>query len=99
MAPSRLRAFGGHATRYEKDRRILSAVWRAWADGRPLPTYRDLRRLAGLTLGPTWEHCDRLIEEGWLVRADNFGNRTLRPGPRFAGLDGDEPLEAHSYDG
>ena len=89
----------------EKDARIIEAVARAWSErGDGIP-YDEIAPLAGLesrsavhrrVTGKGYSS-DRtgggLIEHGWLVAAEGCRGRTLRPGPRFAGIDHGWPLE------
>lgn len=88
-----------------KDRAIVKAVAEAWGKGHVAPNQRDLVKASGLSVSTVnWRirgfkvagirrHGGGLIERGWLLGED-FLYRTLRPGPRFAGLDSDGwPME------
>ena len=79
-----------------RDAQIIAAVARGWSEGRNL-TYRELLPISGLrSLSAIWIRIwkfNGLVRQGWL-RGDDLLVRTLRPGPRFAGLDVDGwPLE------
>lgn len=88
----------------QRDRAILSKVWRRWAQSDVGSAYGDF----GLTLSTVFYRVKGfargtggiihlrtnggLVSQGWLKRSAAL--RTLRPGPRFAGLDADGwPLE------
>ena len=75
-----------------KDIVLLNAVWRAWVTGHPV-TCRDLAALLDRTSAPTWFRTERLIRDGWLAKDVDRRQRTLRPGPRFAGLYDGMPME------
>lgn len=76
----------------DKDAAICRAVWQAWAKG-GAPTYRSVAAELGVSsstvyvrvMGNEW-HPSPLTSRGWL-KAARAQLRTLRPGPRFAGLD------------
>lgn len=84
---------------------ILRCVWRAWASHRTL-SYREIVAETGLPLvmlnfylksrqnqgERNKSHCG-LIEKGWLIEGSAI-RRTLRPGPRFAAMQGETVYEA-----
>ena len=88
----------------ERDRAILQEVWLNWSHHLPT-SYRWLRERTGASLGGlkyriTGEghNAKALIAEGWLRNRETPTRgvrtwRTLRPGPRFAGMDAGWPLE------
>ena len=83
-----------------QERAILLAVWRMWADGKRL-THRGIAKAAGAPLstcngwmyGPNGPARCGFIERGWLAREPHTIG-TLRPGLRFAGVQGDRIYEA-----
>lgn len=81
----------------ERDRLILAAVWRG------VRNYRALEKATGISLaalvfrilGHDKAYKRRgggLVTQGWL-RKEALIMGVIRPGPRFAGMDGDSPLE------
>ena len=91
-----------------KDRAIIKAVAEAWGAGKASPSYRELLECTGLRSTNTiyWRinggqygydyRSGGLVGQGWLSVDEQGAGlaRTLRPGPRFAGLDADGwPLE------
>ena len=75
-----------------KDIVLLNAVWRAWAEERPMPSILELGDLMDRSKTAARERVVRLTRLGWLV-ADDGACRSLRPGPRFAGLYDGMPME------
>ena len=75
-----------------KDIVLLNAVWRAWVTGHAV-TGRELAALLDRTSCPTWRRIERLAGDGWLAKDEDRRQRTLRPGPRFAGLYDGMPME------
>lgn len=72
-----------------RDAAIVLAVAKRWADHGGV-TYRDLERDTGLPLSSLvlliWKNRRHsLIASGWITQ-DKGANRTLRPGPRFGGM-------------
>ena len=86
-----------------KDAAIVRAVVRGWNEGLRV-TFREIEASTGYAISNIffrvrgYDHDGArrrgggLIERGWL-RSEPFINRVLIPGPRFAGMDGDHPLE------
>ena len=85
-----------------RDTRIMRVVVNAWKEGRTV-TYREIEASTELSTSVIryriWGYDSRgprrgggLIERGWLQAAAMAG-RTIRPGPRFAGMDHGHPLE------
>ena len=72
----------------ERQRRILTAVWRAWGDYRSL-SIRELQRACGHKSTSTTQYqVARLTAMGWLSRRQQrYTTRTTVPGPRFAALE------------
>ena len=78
----------------ERDRAILRDVWNAWQDYKTV-SRRQLVRRTGISSGSISYRLmepGRLIPAGWLAQERGL-IRTLRPGPRFAGMDAGWPLE------
>lgn len=90
-APVRMRSDWSRA----KDVLLLNAVWRAWVDERPAFTHRECAALIDRSLSATNERIERLVREGWLMHDGHAiaVTRSLKPGPRFAGIDAGVPLE------
>lgn len=86
-----------------RDAAIVREVARSWSAGR-CPSYAELMERLHISslsvlsyrLGISWtvgaERGTGLIQRGWLAH-EGQTRRTLRPGPRFAGLDHGWPLE------
>ena len=76
----------------ERDRAILSEVWHAWRACATI-SRRQIERYTGISSGSiTYRLETRLFLAGWLTQEGGL-IRTLRPGPRFAGMDAGWPLE------
>ena len=89
-----------------KDAAIVRAVAQAWGDSKVTPSYMELCGVTGFPSTNTIHYRivrreTSLVREGWLTKDKSIGGRgrsrvrTLRPGPKFKGLDQDGwPLES-----
>lgn len=85
----------GSSNMKRTDAALLGAVWRHWANGRPL-SYGRVSTIFGYNSnGSYFQRLQRLRKAGWLSMAARANGHSLRPGPRFAGWDRKQgkPLE------
>ena len=89
----------------DRDAAIVYAVWRGArtlrgimaATGIPSTSSVSGRLTANHHYGDRWQARPALCESGWLCGLEASG--TIRPGPRFQGIDSDGwPLECVSFD-